>query len=279
MSRDRSGRGPLLEALHRASRQLTNQNGIYTDAVAAKLGLNRTDLDCLSIVHLAGSATAGELAEITGLTTGAVTGVIDRLVQAGYVRRDADPDDRRRVIVRAVPDRAAPSGSCSSRCSRPSKASTRATATRSSPSCSTSTSACCRSCRRRRPACAGPPTTPVARRPPCTPHRSATWPAPASTSPRRRPRARARRQRDGRALPRRDRPQRADGERPGGRRDRELQAHRLPLGPRRADGHRAQPRHPVERGGARRRVAAARRPRAASRCASWSSPGASATPR
>src|SRR6185369_1624487 len=104
MSRDRSGRGPLLEALHRASRQLTNQNGIYTDAVAAKLGLNRTDLDCLSIVHLAGSATAGELAEITGLTTGAVTGVIDRLVQAGFVRRDADPDDRRRVIVRAVPE-------------------------------------------------------------------------------------------------------------------------------------------------------------------------------
>jgi DNA-binding MarR family transcriptional regulator len=105
MSRDESGRGPLLEALHRASRQLTNQNGIYTDAVAARLGLNRTDLDCLSIVHLAGSATAGELAEVTGLTTGAMTGVIDRLVQAGYVRRDADPDDRRRVIVRAVPDR------------------------------------------------------------------------------------------------------------------------------------------------------------------------------
>jgi len=105
MSRDASDRGPLREALHRASRQLTNQNGIYTDAVAAKLGLNRTDLDCLSIVHLAGSATAGELAEITGLTTGAVTGVIDRLVQAGFVRRDADPDDRRRVIVRAVPER------------------------------------------------------------------------------------------------------------------------------------------------------------------------------
>ena len=105
MSRDRSDRGPLLEALHRASRQLINQNGIYTDAVAAKLSLNRTDLDCLSIVHLAGSATAGELAEITGLTTGAVTGVIDRLVQAGYVRRDADPADRRRVIVRAVPER------------------------------------------------------------------------------------------------------------------------------------------------------------------------------
>src|SRR5690349_10023082 len=105
MSRDPSDRGPLREALHRASRQLTNQSGIYTDAVAAKLGLNRTDLDCLSILHLADSATAGELAEITGLTTGAMTGVIDRLVQGGYVRRDADPADRRRVIVRAMPER------------------------------------------------------------------------------------------------------------------------------------------------------------------------------
>ncbi len=105
MSSEQTGRAALLEALHRASRQLTNQNGIYTDAVAARLGLNRTDLDCLSIVHLAGSATAGELAEITGLTTGAMTGVIDRLAQAGYVVRDTDPDDRRRVIVRPVAER------------------------------------------------------------------------------------------------------------------------------------------------------------------------------
>jgi DNA-binding MarR family transcriptional regulator len=104
VSSEQTGRDALLAALHRASRQLTNQNGIYTDAAAARLGLNRTDLDCWSIVHLSGSATAGELAEITGLTTGAMTGVIDRLVHAGYVRRDTDPDDRRRVIVRAVPE-------------------------------------------------------------------------------------------------------------------------------------------------------------------------------
>src|SRR5215207_1386275 len=103
MSSEESGRANLLEALHRASRQLTNQNGIYVDAVAARLGLNRTDLDCLSIVHLTGAATAGELAEVTGLTTGAMTGVIDRLAQAGFVTREADPEDRRRVIVRGVP--------------------------------------------------------------------------------------------------------------------------------------------------------------------------------
>jgi DNA-binding MarR family transcriptional regulator len=48
---------------------------------------------------------AGELAEATGLTTGAITGVIDRLEAAGFVRREDDPDDRRRVIIRVVPKR------------------------------------------------------------------------------------------------------------------------------------------------------------------------------
>jgi DNA-binding MarR family transcriptional regulator len=97
-------RASLLAALHRSARQLANQNGLYTDAAAARLGLNRTDLDCLSIVHLAGPVTAGDLAETTGLTTGAITGVIDRLEKGGFVVREADPNDRRRVIVTGVPD-------------------------------------------------------------------------------------------------------------------------------------------------------------------------------
>jgi DNA-binding MarR family transcriptional regulator len=95
----------LLAALHRSARHLTNQNGLYTDAAAARLGLNRTDLECLSIVHLAGPVTAGDLAETTGLTTGAITGVIDRLEKGGYVARQADPNDRRRVIVTAGAER------------------------------------------------------------------------------------------------------------------------------------------------------------------------------
>jgi DNA-binding MarR family transcriptional regulator len=105
MSREKVDRVALLQALHTASRRLTNQSGLYTDAVADRLGLNRTDLDALSIVHLEDGATAGRLAEITGLTTGAVTGVIDRLEKHGFVRREADPDDRRRVVVRAVAER------------------------------------------------------------------------------------------------------------------------------------------------------------------------------
>jgi DNA-binding transcriptional ArsR family regulator len=50
--------------------------------------------------------TAGELARATGLTTASITGVADRLEEAGYVRRERDPADRRRVVIRLVLDRA-----------------------------------------------------------------------------------------------------------------------------------------------------------------------------
>jgi DNA-binding MarR family transcriptional regulator len=66
------------------------------------VGVNPTDLGALCLLLLHGPAPAGRLAELTGLTTGAVTGVVDRLEQGGFVRRDIDPADRRKVIV--VPD-------------------------------------------------------------------------------------------------------------------------------------------------------------------------------
>ncbi|MEV6974677.1 MarR family transcriptional regulator [Kitasatospora sp. NPDC093806] len=71
--------------------------------IASRLGLNVTDLTCLGFVieaALAGEAlAAGDLAERAQLTTGAVTGVLNRLEKAGYARREADPGDRRRVRV------------------------------------------------------------------------------------------------------------------------------------------------------------------------------------
>jgi DNA-binding MarR family transcriptional regulator len=67
-----------------------------------------TDLDCLSVIALEGEATAGRLVELTGLTSGAVTGVVDRLERAGYVQRVPDTDDRRRVVLRPVPDALGP---------------------------------------------------------------------------------------------------------------------------------------------------------------------------
>ena len=66
------------------------------------LGVNPTDLGALCLLLLHGPAPAGQLAKLTGLSTGAVTGVIDRLEQGGFVRRELDPADRRKVIV--VPD-------------------------------------------------------------------------------------------------------------------------------------------------------------------------------
>lgn len=66
------------------------------------VGVNSTDIGSLCLLLLHGPAPAGRLAELTGLTTGAVTGVVDRLEKGGFVRRELDPADRRKVIV--VPD-------------------------------------------------------------------------------------------------------------------------------------------------------------------------------
>jgi DNA-binding MarR family transcriptional regulator len=68
-------------------------------AATEDVGVNPTDLGSLCLLLLHGPAPAGRLAELTGLTTGAVTGVIDRLEKGGFVRREADPADRRKVIV------------------------------------------------------------------------------------------------------------------------------------------------------------------------------------
>jgi DNA-binding MarR family transcriptional regulator len=67
--------------------------------VTEAVGLNSTDLGCLCLLLLQGPSPAGRLAEVTGLTTGAVTGIIDRLEEAGFVRRVPDTRDRRKVIV------------------------------------------------------------------------------------------------------------------------------------------------------------------------------------
>ena len=69
-------------------------------ASAERIGINVTDLNCLNILALGGHLTAGDLAKQTGLTTASITGVLDRLETAGFVRRERDPVDRRRVIVR-----------------------------------------------------------------------------------------------------------------------------------------------------------------------------------
>src|SRR6266516_1259211 len=75
-------------------------------AAAEKIGINATDLNCLNILSFSGHMTAGELARATGLTTASITGVVDRLEEAGFVTRERDPHDRRRVVVKIVLERA-----------------------------------------------------------------------------------------------------------------------------------------------------------------------------
>jgi DNA-binding MarR family transcriptional regulator len=78
----------------------------YDEALADRLGLNPTDLRCLELVLAEPGITAGRLAERADLTTGAVTGVLDRLEGAGFVRRRPDPADRRSVTIVPVDARA-----------------------------------------------------------------------------------------------------------------------------------------------------------------------------
>ena len=76
-----------------------NLDDAFDNLAAQRLGVNESDLHCLNIIENAGGVTAGELAAQSGLTTGAVTGVIDRLEKKGFARRVSDPADRRRVKV------------------------------------------------------------------------------------------------------------------------------------------------------------------------------------
>ena len=77
--------------------------GEYDEGLAKKLKLSRTDMRCLNLVGRLGPLTAGRLAVESGLTTGAVTFILDRLEEAGMVARRRDTEDRRRVWVEIVP--------------------------------------------------------------------------------------------------------------------------------------------------------------------------------
>ncbi len=106
MSSVSTARDVRLAAVEREMRKLVAAIVLFNQAIAERLGLNPTDLQCLGILLEGGAIPAGRLATLSGLTTGAITGVIDRLGRAGYVRRIADLDDRRRVIVEPLDARA-----------------------------------------------------------------------------------------------------------------------------------------------------------------------------
>jgi DNA-binding MarR family transcriptional regulator len=83
-------------------RELSTTSIFFHQAIAGKLGLNVTDTRCFELMsrYSQGPLTAGDLARATGLTTGAVTGILDRLEKAGLVERYRNAIDRRKVFVR-----------------------------------------------------------------------------------------------------------------------------------------------------------------------------------
>ncbi|MEV7627014.1 MarR family transcriptional regulator [Actinoplanes sp. NPDC089786] len=100
-------RASAIADLMRAGRETSRLSTVFRYAIAERLGLAVSDLECLDFPADAGSATAGQVAERTNLTTGAVTSMLRRLQQAGYVTAERDPADRRRVIVTLRPERIA----------------------------------------------------------------------------------------------------------------------------------------------------------------------------
>jgi DNA-binding MarR family transcriptional regulator len=100
-------RAALMQELEHAIRRSSGVGAIFSQTVADRAGVSSSDLECLDFLNLEGRVTAGRLAEVTGLTTGAITGVVDRLEKAGFVRRERDESDRRKVFIAIVPENVA----------------------------------------------------------------------------------------------------------------------------------------------------------------------------
>jgi DNA-binding MarR family transcriptional regulator len=93
----------LTAELNRAMRDASAKGILYSQAVAERLGIASADLECLDLIALRGPMSAGVLGEAIGVTSGAITGLLDRLERAGLARRERSREDRRRVMVRLLP--------------------------------------------------------------------------------------------------------------------------------------------------------------------------------
>lgn len=99
MQNKKNPREELIEEINTAGRKMSTVTVIFHQTVAEKAGLSGGDHKYLDLLFQEGPMTAGRLAILTGLTTGAVTGIIDRLEKQGLVKRERDSDDRRKVLV------------------------------------------------------------------------------------------------------------------------------------------------------------------------------------
>jgi DNA-binding MarR family transcriptional regulator len=98
-------RAALMRELEHAMRKSSAQGTIFAQTVADRARISHSDMECLDFINVEGRMTAGRLAELTGLTTGAITGLVDRMEKAGLVRRERDDNDRRKVFIAPVVER------------------------------------------------------------------------------------------------------------------------------------------------------------------------------
>jgi len=80
-------------------RELATAVITFHETVARRFSMSAAESRCLGVLNDLEVATPGQLAQATGLTTGAITGIIDRLEKAGYARREPNPNDRRSLLI------------------------------------------------------------------------------------------------------------------------------------------------------------------------------------
>ncbi|MBO9728488.1 MAG: MarR family transcriptional regulator [Chitinophaga sp.] len=95
----KSGKSALLATIGDLAREFSTSTVLMHQAIAQKAGLTGTDHKYIDLLFQHGSMTAGQLGELSGITTGAVTAMIDRLEKSKLVKREHSPDDRRKVLV------------------------------------------------------------------------------------------------------------------------------------------------------------------------------------
>jgi len=102
-------RKSLLKQLNEHVQDNGNTNILLVNAIAQNIGLSATEFECCDLIQKKGPCTVGQLAKWCRITTGGMTGMLDRLEHAEFVKRLADPKDRRRVLVTAVDNKEASS--------------------------------------------------------------------------------------------------------------------------------------------------------------------------
>ena len=102
---DEAARPETIMAVITTLRETSANSVMYSQATADRAGLHSTDMECLDHLLLRGPMTAGKLCELTGLSSGTMTALIDRLERVGYVRRERGMRDRRQVLVVPVQEK------------------------------------------------------------------------------------------------------------------------------------------------------------------------------